>query len=161
MNWKSISNLVGQAAPLLGGLLGGPVGAGAGALVAQVLGTDTTPQAIKAKLEADPDAFLKLKTAELDHEQELTRLQLAEMRAILGDKQQARTVHKDSKVPSILTIIVFGLILLAGCALVFATIPPGNKDMVNMLVGALIGFSSSATAFWFGADEQKRRGQKR
>ena len=153
MNWKSISNLVGQAAPILGGLLGGPVGAGAGALVAQVLGTDTTPQAIKQKLDADPEAYLKLKTAELDHEQELTRLQLEEMKAILADKQQARTTHQGSKVPSILTLVVFALLLLA--------IPTGNKDMVNMLVGALIGFSSSATAFWFGADEQKRRGQRR
>ncbi|CAM0052614.1 hypothetical protein VPHK479_0004 [Vibrio phage K479] len=161
MNWKSISNLVGQAAPLLGGLLGGPVGAGAGALVAQVLGTEPTPQAIKQKLDADPEAYLKLKTAELDHEKELTRLQLEEMRVILEDKQHARTAHQGSKVPSILTLIVFVLILLAGTALVFATIPTENKDMVNMLVGALIGFASSVTAFWFGADEQKRRGQKR
>lgn len=159
MSWKSISNFVGQAAPILGGLLGGPMGAGAGALVAQVLGTEPTPDAVKKVLQADPEALTKLKLAELDHEQELARLQLDEYRALLEDKQQARTVHQGSKVPSILTLIVFGLILLAGLALVFLDIPQGNKDMVNMLVGALIGFASSSTAFWWGADEQKRRGQ--
>ena len=37
MDWKDVAGVVGKAAPILGGILGGPAGAAVGSLVARRL----------------------------------------------------------------------------------------------------------------------------
>ena len=48
MQWSDITGFIGQAAPLLGGVLAGPAGAAAGRLVASALGVDSSPDAVHA-----------------------------------------------------------------------------------------------------------------
>ena len=55
MEWKDLKGIVGNAAPLLGNLLGGPAGATVGALVSSVLGVDNSPDEVHKALEADPE----------------------------------------------------------------------------------------------------------
>tara|TARA_R110000868_G_scaffold408935_2_gene693300 strand:+ start:1459 stop:2055 length:597 start_codon:yes stop_codon:yes gene_type:complete len=64
MKWSDIGDLVGTAAPLVGTLLGGPPGAAIGALVAQALGSDPTPEAVGAAFSSDPEATAKLRMLE-------------------------------------------------------------------------------------------------
>ncbi|WP_258292100.1 hypothetical protein, partial [Escherichia marmotae] len=66
MEWKDIAGIVGKAAPIVGGLIGGPAGAAVGGLVASALGTEATPDAISRALETDPQAAVKLKELEVN-----------------------------------------------------------------------------------------------
>lgn len=63
MNWDKVKSLVGKSAPLLGTLVGGPVGT-AVTMLASAFGTDATPDAIEKAIMADPDAALRLKSLE-------------------------------------------------------------------------------------------------
>ncbi len=83
MDWKSIGGIVGKAAPLLGGLLGGPAGAAAGTLVAGVLGVKDTPEAVSEAIKADPQALVKLKEAHLTHKKEMAEISLKEKQMIV------------------------------------------------------------------------------
>lgn len=74
MDWKSIGNIVAQGAPILGTLLGGPAGAAVGGLIASALGSTATPDDVAAAIQADPDAMVKLRQLEMEHEAELRRM---------------------------------------------------------------------------------------
>lgn len=63
MSWDTVKSLVSKSAPLLGTLIGGPVGS-AVTLVASALGANETPDAIEQAIKADPEAALKLRTVE-------------------------------------------------------------------------------------------------
>lgn len=65
--WKKLgAKLVDLGLPLLGTVLGGPAGGAAGEAVAQLLGVDNDEDKIIAKLEAHPQAIVKLKEYERD-----------------------------------------------------------------------------------------------
>jgi len=69
MNWKDIAGKVGQFAPMLGAILGGPVGAAvtvAGSIASVALGVDNTPDAVAKALAIDPQAAVKLAQIEAD-----------------------------------------------------------------------------------------------
>lgn len=78
MNWKDIAADVGKSAPLLGTILGGPVGAAVGtvgSLIASALGVENTPDAVSQALQVNPDAAVKL--AEIEKDKTLGLRQLA------------------------------------------------------------------------------------
>ncbi|KFI13317.1 hypothetical protein IX95_05050 [Vibrio sp. B183] len=72
--WDKVKSLIGNSAPLIGTLIGGPVGTAVGGLVSSALGVENTPQAIEQELAANPEAVLKLKQLEVEHEVELKQL---------------------------------------------------------------------------------------
>jgi len=76
MNWSDIGGLVGKAAPLLGGLVGGKAGSAVGGMIASALGVEAQPDAVAERLQADPEALAKVRQMELDNQAELTRLNL-------------------------------------------------------------------------------------
>ncbi|TGW14462.1 hypothetical protein EIL50_05420, partial [bacterium NHP-B] len=71
MDWKDLGKTVVSAAPVLGGLLGGPVGTAAGTLIASVFGVDPNPEAVAKAVKDDPEAFVRLKEIELNHKEEI------------------------------------------------------------------------------------------
>lgn len=87
MDWSDIGRTVAKAAPLLGGVLGGPAGAAAGGLVARVLGAEADPGAVAQALQ-DPAALERVKQLELEHEQQLTRMHLEAETARLAEVNQ-------------------------------------------------------------------------
>lgn len=71
MEWKEIAADVGKSAPLLGTLIGGPIGTvvgTAGALIASALGVENTPDAVSQALKTDPQAAITLATIEKDRQ---------------------------------------------------------------------------------------------
>lgn len=54
-----------------------------------------------------------------------------------------------------IAIIIFVLILLV--SLFYFSIPAENKDLVNILLGAVIGWASSIVSFYFGASDKSNR----
>jgi len=81
--WDKIKGVVAGAAPMLGGLLGGPVGGIAGKMVADALGVEEDPDQIMQALQTDPEAMSKLRALEMENKRELRRMTLeAETRAL-------------------------------------------------------------------------------
>lgn len=98
MSWAAVGETVAKVAPILGGVLGGPVGivaSAAGALVSSVLGTDATPEAVQAQLSANPEALVKLREVEAQQQARLLDWQQAQMNAELANTQDARRREVD------------------------------------------------------------------
>lgn len=53
------------------------------------------------------------------------------------------------------SIIIFVLILLV--SLFYFNIPTENKDLVNILLGAVIGWASNIVSFYFGSSDKSNR----
>ncbi|QDJ96114.1 hypothetical protein KE336_gp01 [Aeromonas phage 4_D05] len=153
MNWMDIGKqAIQMGAPILGGALGGPAGAAVGAMIANQFGVDDpTPGNIMAAIKADPDAAMKLREVELRHQERLIELENDRFRIETADVQDARKVHQHHWMPSALTIC---LMLMFGCAfgsLIFLSMPEGNRDMVNFMLGQLSGWLSGAVVYWVGS----------
>ena len=74
--WESIKELIGNAAPVVGSLIGGGAGNAVGELVAKALGVENSPEAIEAELRNNPEALLKLKELEVSKELAILKSQL-------------------------------------------------------------------------------------
>lgn len=66
MNWSDVGKMVGSAAPAVGTALAGSAGGAIGSGIAALLGTDATPEAVAAKVQADPAAMVELRRMELE-----------------------------------------------------------------------------------------------
>jgi hypothetical protein len=99
MQWSDIGRIVGSAAPVVGTLLGGPAGGAVGGLVASWLGVDEpTPEKVGAAIKADPEAFAKLRAAELEHKAELERLAVqAETNRLEAETTQLVQINRTAR----------------------------------------------------------------
>lgn len=94
MNWKDIASEVGQAAPVLGGLLFGPAGGAIGSIVASALGTPNDPAAVQEALKSSPDAAVKLRQIEADQAVRLQELTVtAENNRLIADTAAIASVN--------------------------------------------------------------------
>lgn len=71
MNWKSI---LGDAAPVIGSLLGGPAGSAVGGLLAKALGVGDSSDDLAAALRKNPGLVAKIREMEVQQYQALSRL---------------------------------------------------------------------------------------
>lgn len=93
--WSDITDVIGNVAPLLGGVLAGPAGAAAGRLVASVLGVESTPDAVSQALKSNPKALIQLKKLEQEHARELRRMTLeAETSRMAEETQRILAVNE-------------------------------------------------------------------
>lgn len=93
MDWAGIGKSIAKTAPILGAVLGGPVGAIAaagGAILGSVLGVEPDPNAVQSTLAANPEAYAKVREAELQYQGKLIDLQAEQVRAELANVQGAR-----------------------------------------------------------------------
>lgn len=77
MAWKDVAATVGQYAPMLGAILGGPIGAAvtvAGSIAATALGVPNDADAVAKALSLDPAAAVKLAQIEADKRVQLEGL---------------------------------------------------------------------------------------
>ncbi len=75
--WKDVAGVVGEAAPVIGGILAGPAGAAGGRLIASALGVTDDPDKVLAALQADPAALAKVRQLEIEHKTRLQELAVA------------------------------------------------------------------------------------
>ncbi|MEX3812305.1 hypothetical protein AB3X96_18895 [Paraburkholderia sp. BR13439] len=165
MDWSKVATNISSTAPLLAGLVGGPVGLGvtaAAAIISHALGTPSDPAFVEPALN-DPGALEKLRQAESANSLQLQQLMVTAAQSSLAhDADMARIATSDTAnaramgvanrdwVPKVLAMAVttgfFGILLL----MAFQPLPGTNKDLVNVIVGALGTAWISIIGYYFG-----------
>jgi len=161
MKWDDIKGVIGSAAPLVGSLLGGPVGGTVGQLVAHALGVEDTPEAIVEEIKQNPEALLKLKQFEYTHSEKLQELSLQEAGLYLKDRQNSRereqaivkaTGHVDYNLYLLAWLIVGGFFALTAL-LAFHSLPEDSSGVIFMLFGTLAGSFGAVIQYFFGSSK--------
>jgi len=158
VNFDKVKGIIGGLAPSLGAALGGPVGGAAATMLADVLGCDPTPQKIeRAMQQATPEQLMEIKKAELAFEARMAELEVDVFALETKDIQHARESFADdwtARAIALMCILMFG-----GYIFMVTIQPPEANDdgIVNLILGALTGASSTILAFYFGASN---KGQK-
>ena len=89
MNWKS---LLGDAAPVIGTLLGGPAGGAVGGLIARALGVGDSSEDLAVALKKNPALIAKIKELEIQQKQTFVRLDAKLARGQLAiDQAEAKS----------------------------------------------------------------------
>jgi hypothetical protein len=169
MDWKTVGEKVVDFAPLLGTLLGGPIGTAAGGLVkvlANELGLkaeEATPEKFMEILQLDPNAVLKFKEFEMAHKVEIQKLILESERMYLQDRQDARnrqvevekaTGKRDVNLYILAWVNVIGFFgILALVILYEMPVSEVAKTALAMLFGALIGGYKDVQSYFFGSSK--------
>ncbi len=154
MKWDAIKGLVGAVAPTIGSAIGGPVGAGAGKILAQVLGVPAEPQAVqKALSEATPEQLAEIKKADLAYKTRLAELEVDIFELENADRASAREMAKGDWTPKVLALLAF---LFFGGYVTVVTISPyeQNEAIINLVLGYLGGIVSAVVSFYFGASHK-------
>jgi len=150
MKWDAIKGLVGAVAPIIGSAIGGPVGAGAGKILAQVLGVPAEPQAVqKALSEATPEQLAEIKKADLAYKTRLAELEVDIFELETADIQDAR--KNADWTPKVLAMMAF---LFFGGYVTLVTVQPpdaNSEAVINLVLGYLGGVVSAVVSFYFGA----------
>lgn len=172
MDWATIGQLVGQAAPTLGGLLGGLIpfpggailGQVAGKVLAEALGVPPTPDAVNTAITTgDPVAIqAKLTEAEVKMNAEVEKF-----KAQLLDVQDARATNVEfAKInsqiqwaPAAVSILValgfFGtlwILLKAG-----VNFNDTVGQVLLILVGSLVAYMNQVVNYWLGSSAGSAR----
>jgi hypothetical protein len=158
MKWDSIKGLVGAIAPTIGTAIGGPVGAGAGKVLAQVLGVPAEPAAgQKALSEATPEQLAEVKKADIEYKTRLAELEVDVFALETADKQNARVAHGGDWTPKVLALLAF---LFFGGYVVLVTLqPPEQREseaVINLVLGYLGGVISAVVSYYFGASNKEK-----
>jgi len=150
MKWSDLGKSIAKFAPLLGGVVGGPAGGAIGSGIASAFGVENEPQAIADAVKNNPEAAVKLRKIELDNKSDLERIAMEWAKSEIADKQNAKKEHKHSHMPAILSfvlsIVIIGIIYL----LFYTPVPPESKDVLFVILGAVMKEWGSAMQFWFG-----------
>lgn len=166
MNWKDVGKRVaGFGLPLLGAALGGSKGEAAGEWLAEKFGVDfgaaDAPDRVMAALASDPEATLKLTQIQLEHIEEMARIDLSETQAYLGDRQDARKMRttlaaslgRDDWMMVILGVGALVTFWLTLGALFVAAPAPGSREILLILIGAETVIVKDVYGYFFGSSK--------
>ena len=166
LNWSDIASTIGRAAPLIGTLLGGPAGSVVGGIVASVLGTENTPDAIHAAIAMNPEAALKLAQYEGDnalklqtmvyaHADKVIDAQVASAATDAGDRASARTSAVQggtAKGVFALSLLLLTLCLGSEVFVLFRGLPTAIPELiVGRVLGLLDSVSLMVLAYHYGS----------
>lgn len=162
MEWKDVGKTVASIAPVLGTVLGGPVGliaGAAGSLIANVLGVESDPKAVQAAVAADPEAIVKLKQIEADHQSRLLDWQAQQIQADLENVKSARDrevkmVQAGAVIASWLPPALISTIVSLGFFVVlykYLEAPNDMGDGAMLLLGTLAAAFSAVVNYYLGS----------
>lgn len=168
IDFSSVIKAVSSFAPTVGSALAGPIGGIVGDLVAKLFGGNAQePDDLVAKINADPDAAIKLKKLEYEHQEVLAKYKADQVISDNADVADARdrdekiiqdaSAPNAGKVVSIIALVPHMITLLTGFSIVFiaslrlfdhnANI---NDTLLTMIVGQLFVIFSQQCKFYFG-----------
>jgi hypothetical protein len=166
MDWSTVGTLVGQAAPTIGGLLGGLIpfpggavlGQVAGKVIAEALGVPPTPTAVANAIQTGDPATVQ---AALTEAEARMNAEVEKFKAQLEDVQDARATgvkyagmgSQIQWAPTAVSIIVgvgfFGTLalLLKGGINFNETI----GQVLLILIGSLVSYMNQVVNYWLGS----------
>ncbi len=152
MDWRAI---VGTVAPALATALGGPLaGVAVKALSSKLLGKeDGTQDEVGAAIAAmSPADLVKLKEVEADLTKALAAVDVDMERIAAGDRDSARRRATESRdwTPSILTVLLYGMLFYVIHRLVAGFELKGDAQVLYMILGSLVTEVGRASSFQFG-----------
>lgn len=163
-DWSKVASFIGKAAPIVGTIVGGPIGTAAGGVVASlcsIFGADPgDPDDLLAKMQADPESVLKLKEFQMQNEVELKKIALEADRLRFQDIADARGREMEiAKVTGKRDWFQYALafvIVAAFVAVVFYVLT-GSSKVESALAGTLIGYVSAkaeqVVVYFFGSSK--------
>ena len=166
MDWSALTPLIANAAPTIGGLLGGLIpfpggailGQVAGKVLAEALGVPPTPEAVKNAIETGDQDVVQAKLSEAE-----TRMQteVEKFKASLEDVQNARSTTVELAkaqssiawgAPVVSVVIVVGFFtVMTMLFVVKVDLPPNSVGLLNVLFGALIPAFGQVCNYWLGS----------
>jgi hypothetical protein len=150
----SARRIISTVAPLLGGALGGPLGAAAGSFIAKELGAGDPKAAEAAILSGDPQTLLALKKVETDFRQHLADLGVEEEKIAADDRASARAREMALKdwTPMILAFgITLGFFSVLGWMLHGGVPKDGGGEALLVLLGSLGTAWTGIVAYYYGS----------
>lgn len=164
MSWDKVKEVVGATAPIIGGLLGGPVGASAGTLISNVLGTKPTPEAVLTEINTNPDALLKIKELELTHKEKLEELRIKELQIEQDKYATAHTTYKTDNTMAdkiarqviswnlpVIFLLVAGNVWIVDRFKDDATLIAIVSNVIGIAIGKLFSERQAVINFFFGS----------
>ena len=106
---------------------------------------------------ASPEVMLKVKQAENSFKIRMKELSNELESAEIGDIQNARHAHKDSKMPAFICIFLTVSVVAFGASLMIFTIPESNLRLVDTLFGAVLTAWLGSLAFFNGTTRSSSR----
>ena len=152
MNLDKVKALIGRVAPTVGVALGGPLGGIAGKVIQDALGVEGE-DAVVAALQADPNAVLELKKAEIAFQQFLRDAEIREDQLVAEDRKDARLMARAFGNAGPQLGIVIGLTALVGWVIyeLFLESPPkGSENVLFIILGQLTTAWTAAISFFVG-----------
>lgn len=151
MSLKTIINSIGSVAPTLARLLPIP-GAGIAAdIIASALGVKNTPQSIEQALKTDPDALLKIKMAEQQHQLSLQKqlIHAENMRITAINKSMRAESHSEHflqwawrPIWGIISAIAFLILTCFVCFLAYQSITGSKPEAISMIPQLVSSFAT-------------------
>jgi hypothetical protein len=169
-SFNDLGKLIAQSAPLLGGALAGQAGATIGSLIAAKFGGNSAqPDALHALINADPQAAIKLKALECEHEIALQQLWLQaekdEQQTLANDRDSARQreaevdktpAEQRDKTPARLAYALTAGILFGFVWLLVLPVPDKNHELLYALMSSLVTVWVAAMAYYHGSSAGSR-----
>lgn len=158
---KGLAKIVGVVAPGIASLLGTPFAGIALSLLGSAFGGNGKDiNSLQSVIAADPEAELKLKTLEYDHQEAISKLNSQDFQVAVGDKQDARRyggVYKDflKHMAYLVTIGFFGALFVLYLPL---NISADEKNLLSMLVGMLSSKWQTIIDFYYGSSSPISQG---
>lgn len=114
------------------------------------------------ELSPEKRAELEQKLLELESQKEIRLAELAqdEFKTEADDKKNARSEHKLSLMPALLSMLLTCFIAGIVWLLFYVTMPEGSKEVLFMLLGIVVKEWGGAMQYWFGTtrgSEEKTR----
>lgn len=162
---SDVAKAISKYAPLLGTVVGGPAGAAIGTLVATAFGADpNNPEDILARIQADPEASVKLVEIQSNTKVELQRIAMQTAQNQLQadnqkfdiqtkDVQDARRENVISKscMPQIISFIVMvGFFFCMYIILAFKQDAEDEK-VLYLMIGTVSAAFGAVIQYWIGS----------
>jgi K+-sensing histidine kinase KdpD len=113
-------------------------------------------------LSPEKRAELEMRLTEAEHEKEirLAELTQAQLQTEADDKKNARSEHKLSNMPALLSLLLTAFIAGIVFLLFYVEMPEGSKEVLFMLLGIVVKEWGGSMQYYFGTtrgSEEKTR----
>lgn len=164
MDWNALAKkLAGAGLTTLGSAVAGPAGAVVGGMIAKQIGAaEADPEVLQQALDADPEALIELRKLDAQmqrdqqaHVERVLDAEAAERAKIDAETQAgiaaARAATQGHWLTPILTLILVFMVIAAATALFTIEPPQANRDLLNFVLGNVMGWAGAGIVYWLGS----------